>query len=306
MVSRVATGPAGVTDVEELDRVVEEAIRAGESGPLRVLGYGELTLVLGWPPEQPALAVKRLPVFRERARLERYDAVLRRYIDALERRGVGVVPTQLQWAGEEPALHAYLVQPLVARERQLDRVLAAAAPDRGEPLLDGLAARVVAAVDSRTGLDAQVANWAVEGDELRSFDVSTPLLRDEAGRDALDVELFLSVYPWALRPALGRIAHAVMAQYHDPRTVLLDVASNLVKERLERWLPALLRAANDRVAPAIEEREVRRYFVRDRRLWLTMQRLRRADRSWQRRVRRRPYPFLLPPPYAYGPPEESP
>ena len=48
---------------------------------------------------------------------------------------------------------------------------------------------------------------------------------------------------------------------------------------------------------------MRRYFARDRRLWLLMQRLRRADRAWQRRVRSRPYPFLLPPPYRYGPPE---
>ena len=48
---------------------------------------------------------------------------------------------------------------------------------------------------------------------------------------------------------------------------------------------------------------MRRYFARDKRLWLLMQRLRRADRAWQRRVRRRAYPFLLPPPYHYGPQE---
>ena len=64
------------------------------------------------------------------------------------------------------------------------------------------------------------------------------------GRDLLDLDLFLSIYPWAMRPALARIAHGVMAQYHDPRTVLVDVASNLIKERHERWLPALLEAAN--------------------------------------------------------------
>jgi hypothetical protein len=81
------------------------------------------------------------------------------------------------------------------------------------------------------------------------------------------------------------------------------VASNLIKERHERWLPTLLGAANVHVAPAITDREVRIYFARDRRLWLLMQRLRRADRAWQRYVRRRPYPFLLPPPYHYGPPE---
>ena len=290
-------------DVDELDRAVEAAIRAGEAGPLRVLGYGELTLVLGWPTAAPALAVKRLPLFRERERVERYGAVLRRYTSELEKRGVPVVPTELRWTARGGDVHAYLLQPLVPRAAQLDRMLATAEPEAGASALATLAGHVAAAGDAQLGLDAQVANWALDDGRLRTFDVSTPLLRDAAGRDELDVELFLSVYPWALRPVLGRVAHAVMAQYHDPRTVLLDVASNLVKEQLGRWVPALLAAANRHVAPPITPGEVRSYFRRDRALWLTMQRLRRADRAWQRRVRRRSYPFLLPPPYAYGPPE---
>jgi hypothetical protein len=296
-------GPAGSLDVDELDRTVEAAIRAGELGRLRLLGYGELTLVLGWPTSRPSVAAKRLPLFRERWRLGRYEALLRRYVDELERRGIGVVPTELRRTGTDGELRAYLVQPLVPREALLDRVLATAEPRHGSRLLAALAALAASAVDARVGLDAQVANWAVDGERLSCFDVSTPLLRDEDGNDELDVSLFLSIYPWALRGVLARIARGVMAQYHDPRTVLLDVASNLVKERLERWVPVLLDAANRHVEPPITEGEVRRYFVRDRRLWLLMQRLRRADRAWQRHVRRRPYPFLLAPPYGYGPPE---
>jgi hypothetical protein len=33
-------------------------------------------------------------------------------------------------------------------------------------------------------------------------------------------------------------------------------------------------------------------------MYALIQRLRRLDRAWQRRVRRRPYPFLLPGPVA--------
>jgi hypothetical protein len=180
--------------------------------------------------------------------------------------------------------------------------------ERGAALLAQVATAVAETVDGRVGLDAQVANWAVDGDRVSCVDVSTPLMRGDDGRDLLDLSLFLSIYPWALRPVLARIAHHVIGQFHDPRSVLVDVASNLVKERLGRWLPALLAAANAHVAPSIGEREVRAYFARDKRLWLLMQRLRRADRAWQRRVRHRPYPFLLPPPYRYGPAEipESP
>jgi hypothetical protein len=64
-----------------------------------------------------------------------------------------------------------------------------------------------------------------------------------------------------------------------------------------------LRSTAARVSPPIDETEVRRYYARDKKLWLLMQWLRRADREWQRRVRHRPYPFLLPPPYHYGPQE---
>ena len=300
---RTATGAAGSLDVDELDGAVEAAIRAGEPGSLRVLGHGELTLVLGWPTARPEMAVKRLPVFRDRERLERYDALVHRYVRELERRGVGVVPTQLRWVEADDGVHGYLVQPLVARDAQLDRVLATAEPERGAQLLGALAAHVASTVDAEVGLDAQVANWAVDGERLSCFDVSTPMLRGAGGADELDVDLFLAIYPWALRGVLKRIAHGVMGQYHDARTVLVDVASNLVKEDLDRWLPALLTAAGEHVAPAIDEAEVRRYFTRDRRLWLAMQHLRRADRWWQRAVRRRPYPFLLAAPYAYGPPE---
>jgi len=295
---------AAALDIERVDRGVEEAIRAREAGSLRVLGYGEISLVLGWPPERPELAVKRLPPFRDRRQLDRYADLVDRYTAALRRRGVRVVQTELRTVhaggGEQ---RAYMVQPLVPRERQLNVLLRDAAPQAGAELLDRLAEQVALAVDDELGLDAQASNWAVEDGGLACFDVSTPLMRSRDGRHELDLSLFLSIYPWALRAALVPVAHSVMAQYHDPRTVLLDTASNLVKERLERWLPAFLEAAAARVPPPIDEREVRRYFARDKRLWLLMQRLRRADRAWQSRVRRRSYPFLLPPPYHYGPPE---
>jgi hypothetical protein len=293
----------GDFDVDELDRAVDAAILAGDAGGLRVLGYGELTLVLGWPTSQPSCAVKRLPAFADGASLDRYHALLGACVAALERRGVDVIPTDVRWHRSGTELHAYLVQPLVARDALLDRVLLTAPPERGARLLAQLAARVVEAVDARVGLDAQVANWAVDDDRLSCFDVSTPLMRDEQGRDLLDVAVFVSIYPRALHGVLTRIAHGVMTQYFEPRGVLLDAASNLHKEQLDSWLPAFLAAANEHVSPAIGNDEVRRYFRRDRLLWLTMQRLRRADRAWQRRVRRRPYPFLLAPPYAYGPPE---
>lgn len=302
----IESSPALEIDVEELDAAVEDAVRRGSPRGLRVLGYGELTLVIGWPTEEPVVAVKRLPPFRDIERLQRYAHLLERYIGVLRERGVAVADTTIRvLASPEGAVRAYLVQPFVPRERHLNVLLHGAEEDRVRELLGQVVDHVHDVVDDRVGFDAQAANWWADGRELAYFDVSTPMLRDGAAHEQLDVSLFLSVYPWVVRPVLARIAPGVMAQYHDPRTVLLDFASNLHKEGLDRRVPALLETANRRLDQPLVASDVRRYFRQDKALWALMQRLRLAEKSWQHQVRHRPYPILLPPRYRYGPPRHA-
>ena len=109
--------------------------------------------------------------------------------------------------------------------------------------------------------------------------------------------MLIASYPWVLRPPLRRFAAPpIAAAYCDPRTVLLDLAANLHKERLTEWIPAVLEAANRELSVPLTAGEVDSYYRSNARLWEVMLRLRRADRWWQRRVRRRTYPFLLPGP----------
>lgn len=302
---RVSAPPRGTleVDVEQLDAQVEAAIRAGAPRGLRVLGYGEITLVVGWPTEDPVVAVKRLPPFVDSGHLEAYARLLERYLQVLRARGIAVAQTELRsHPGPHGSARGYLVQPLVRRERHLNVILRRAQAARVRELLELVVDRVHRCVDPAVGLDAQASNWWLENGQLAYFDVSTPMLRDPQGHEQLDVSLFLGVYPWLTRPVLARIAPGVMAQYHDRRTVLLDFASNLHKEGLDHCVPSLLQAANGRLERPLIAADVSRYFRQDKLLWALMQRLRRADQSWQRRVRHRPYPFLLPPPYRYGPP----
>jgi hypothetical protein len=293
-------------DVERLDAAVEEAIRTGAPRGLQVLGYGELTLVIGWPTEEPVVAVKRLPPFTDAGRLDAYAGLLERYIEILRERGVEVAHTEVRsHPGPRGTVRAYLVQPLMPREQHLNVILATAEDAHARELLESIVEHVHRCTDEAVGFDAQAANWWVDDGDLGYFDVSTPMLRDRDGRELLDVALFLSVYPGAVRPVLARIAPGVMAQYHDPRTVLLDFASNLHKEGLEHCIPSLLAAANPRLERPLAAADVSRYFRQDKLLWALMQRLRLADRGWQRHVRRRPYPLLLPPRYRYGPPRRA-
>src|SRR5512133_1410046 len=83
-------------DVERLDATVEEAIRVGAPRGLRVVGYGELTLVIGLPTEAPVVAVKRLPPFPDAERLNAYADLLERYVEILRQRGLSVAHTEVR------------------------------------------------------------------------------------------------------------------------------------------------------------------------------------------------------------------
>ena len=77
---------------------------------------------------------------------------------------------------------------------------------------------------------------------------------------------------------------------------MVDLIGNLLKERLDHAVGPALAAANRRVTPAITRDEVDRWYRSDARTWAALLRLRRVDRWWQRHIRRRTYPYLLPGP----------
>jgi hypothetical protein len=164
-----------------------------------------------------------------------------------------------------------------------------------ETVLATIVDTVLRVVDDRVGLDAQLSNWAMVDGQLAYFDVTTPLLRRADGGEVLDTGIFLASLPWLLRAPVRRfVLPGILERYHQPRTVVLDLAANLIKEQLGDQIGVVLAAAGDRLDPPITEREVRSDYRSDARTWALLQSVRRADRAWQRRVRRRSYPFLLP------------
>jgi hypothetical protein len=294
--------PLDAVRLDEVEAAVRRALVTATADGLRVLGYGEITLVVGWPPDEPVWACKRLPVFTSADAVERYRTQFERYLQVLRDRGVEPVPSAFSSiraasAHGAPEHVGYVVQPALPASSLAVEVLRGADPARGTDLFQRVVGAVGGVVDERTGLDGQISNWALVDDRLCYLDVTTPMLFDGDGHIELDVDLFLAAYPWLLRGLLRRaVVPGVVGAYREPRHVLVDLAANLLKERLDEWLSTVLAAANEVVTPAITEQEVRHYYRSDARLWEMMLRLRRADRWWQRSVRRRSYPFLLPGP----------
>ncbi len=286
-----------ITDDElaSLEVDVERALAQGVGAGLKVLGYGEISLVLGWPAEAPRWACKRLPPLPSVGAAVDYARTLVRYLDLLAERGVQVVDTEVrQVALRDGAVAVYCVQPVLPVGSIATDVVRAE-PDRAAAVLGEIVDHIFTVTDARVGLDAQLSNWAATEGRLAYLDVTTPLVRGPDGREELDTDVFLASFPWLLRAPVKRfVVPDVIERYHHPRTVVLDLAANLVKERLEQHIPAVLALVGDRVDPPLTDDEVRADYRSDSRTWAALQMMRRADRAWQRRVRRRPYPFLLP------------
>ena len=87
---------------------------------------------------------------------------------------------------------------------------------------------------------------------------------------------------------------SILEKYYSPRGVLVDLLGNLIKEGVPEHLQLGIEVVNQAIDDRVDEAEVRRYYREDAAMWALLQRLRRLDRAWQRHVRRRQYPFLLP------------
>lgn len=287
----------GDDELRALDSLVDEALGSGREELLPTLGYGEISLVLGWPQEAPRYACKRMPAFPSQAAFESYARTLGDYVAALEAAGMDVVPTEMRGVDQAAgSVVGYVVQPILAADTLAPPILHAADPGDGHPLVEAIVAAAAGTVSPRIGLDAQLSNWTWDDGRLTYLDVSTPMLWDEAGVSRLDLEPLAQAYPAILRPLLRRfVAPRILDGYRDLRGVYLDLCGNLLKERLDLWLGAFLAAIAPRLTQPLTAEDVHRYYRSDARLWAVLLRLRRLDRAWRLRTGRT-YPFLLPGP----------
>ena len=286
----------GGRELQELHDEVQRALKLGSAEHLKVLGYGEISCVVAWTVGESEFACKRLPPFRDPAALEDYESCVIEYLDRLSERGVTPIETKLERIrADNGEWFAYCVQPIRSTESLGPSYLARCTPEQALEFFGELLDLIEGCVCENLGLDGQLSNWIVTSEGLEYLDITTPMLRDEEGREKLDTQLFIASLPWALRGLVRKVfLHQILDKYYDERGVILDFLGNLHKEGLTGLLLPFMDLANGRVQPEITEREILEYYREDARMWALLQRLRHADRTWQRSVRRRVYPFLLP------------
>jgi hypothetical protein len=282
-------------ELRALEGEVSAALALRNPDRLPLLGHGEISLVLGWPPGEPRVACKRLPPFRDVAAFERYAVVVRRYIDELRAGGVRIVETQLHHlVRPDGRVVGFHVQPVLPRQALGTEILRGVDASHGHPVLGAVADAVVGATHPRLGVDAQLSNWAWLDGEPWQLDLTTPFLLDERGHPAFDLSPFLAVLPAPVRPLVRREMIALIRRWTTARGALLDMTASLLKEGLDRWVDPVLTEVNARVTPPISVEEATRVYHSDRRLWPLLLQLERANRWWQNNVRHRPFEFLVP------------
>ena len=286
-------------ELHVLDEAIAAALERGTGDGLTILGYGEISAVVKWPTHTGDIASKRLPIFPSVASYLSYRESLFGYLMALSRSGIVVVDTELHGIelGDGRVI-GHCIQPVLDSERLAVVVFSRVGEQQRAVLFRRLMDRIEGFVDDFHGLDAQLSNWVISPQGVcRYLDVSTPMLRDESGTERLDADVFLASLPFVMRPVIKHFfLRGILGKYYTFRGNVVDMIANLYKERLEHLIEPLLMLANERVSPAITTAELRAYYKDDARTWAFVQRLRRIDRSWQRRVRGKAYPFLLPGP----------
>jgi hypothetical protein len=281
-------------DLESLEAEVVRALEDQDASGLRILGHGEISLVLGWPPDDPRVACKRLPPFPSSTRFEAYAAVVRRYVEELRAGGIRVIDTELhRLVRSDGRVIGFHVQPVLPTELLGVEVLRSSAPDIAHPLVPAVVDAVVGVTTDRLGVDAQLSNWVWMNGEPWQLDLTTPFLLEQ-GNPAFDLSPFLAALPAVIRPVVQRQMVELVHRWTSARGALLDMAANVRKEGLDEWLDPVLHHINSRVEPEVTRDEVLRVNASDARLWPVLLRLERANRWWQRRVRHRTYEFLLP------------
>ena len=282
-------------DFGAIETVVAKAIRQRNTSELRLLGHGEISVVLAWPTDTPVAAVKRVPPFRDRARAQQYVDVCDEFFDTLRRADVGIWPTMLH-IHERPDGRAvvYHQQPIADTTRLGSNVLRTAAPADTHPLLDAIT-DAAGRVCSRTmGFDCQLANWLWDGSTATQIDFTSPFALTE-DRDDLryDSHAFLQEYPLVVRPYLRKEFTSLLRRFTTAEGALGDMVANMMKEGLDQWVDPAIRTINSRLGVNLQREKAQWMFDNDRKLLPTVLKVKKVQRWWLTHTGRR-YEQLLP------------
>jgi hypothetical protein len=311
--------------LKELERTIDP--RNPEKGkiPVKVLGSGEISVVIEINNDPENLVYKRMPIFKNEKQVKKYEFVVRKYCQILEDRLKIKIPEHdIVWFKDDKGQIAfYGVQKKLIPESIGNNIINQVSDEEIITLVL-LAMREMKKMwlhnkenlNLKLGLDGQISNFAVidydpknprvdENSELIYIDTLTPFIRIN-GKEATDFKLVLSSVPTILRtPFFYMFGPDVINGYYDWRTTSIDLIANFFKEQRSDIIPRLIQGVNNFFKQEASEfniepftlMEIKKYYFKffgDKMIWELLQGLRRIDRFFKVKLLRKEYPFYIP------------
>jgi len=308
--------------LKEFEKTLDTVYPEKGKIPIKILGFGEISLVFEILDDPERLAYKRIPIFDNEKQVKRHLWAYNEYCKILnEEIGLNLPEHKALWFKDHKGqIQFYCVQQKIDPEAVGNKVIHNISNDEIEKLIL-LTMRELQKVwtfndESRiydVGIDGQISNFVVidydhrnprinDDSKLLYLDTSTPLFRKN-NIEAMEAELFLKSAPSFLRFLLKALfVQEVVDRYYDWRSVTIDLIANFFKEQKPEIIPRLIRRINrffkeevtDFEIEPITFEEVHKYYKNDKMIWVVFQNARRFDRYMKTKLLKKTYEFYLP------------
>lgn len=280
-----------------VERAIVEAFDARSTEGLNILGLGELGLAVGWPTAEPLAVFKRQapgPSEQVESDMER----MRRFHRALVDAGARVIPTDVRTITKPDGKRIpYLIQPVVKADDLVENILASAQPRADHPVLISLRDTVMNVVrddaDGGLSIDAQITNFAWDGEAVVSLDTTPPLIWEASSGPLYEVGNYLTAVPRVVRSIATKLTMKTGDDYRTARGVLEMTAVFLLRIDQERWVDEAISCFNQTLDQPLARSAVNDQFARIMKDLPMIKRLARIQRFWITKARRERYEFFI-------------
>ena len=308
--------------LKKLERSIDTYNPEKGEVPIKILGYGEISLVFEIVGDPEQIAYKRIPIFENEKQVNRHIWAYNEYNRILSQDvGLNLPKYDVVWFKDnEDKIQFYCIQEKISSESVGNKVIHdLSTKDVKTLILLVMREMKKVWVHSKNhetldlGLDGQISNFAIIGydpnnpkiekdTKLVYFDTSTPMFRKN-GIEAMDAELFLESTPSFLRFLVkAAFLDEVIDRYYDWRLVTIDLIANFFKEQKPELIPGIIRQVNKFFKEEASEfnmepitfEEVQKYYKNDKMIWVIFQNARKIDRYIKTKLFKKKYDFYLP------------
>ncbi len=308
--------------LKELERSINTYHPEKGRIPIKILGFGEISLVFEILKDPEHLAYKRIPIFDNEDQVKRHIWAYDAYCKILNQEvGLTLPAYDVAWFKDDNGkIQFYCVQEKIEPKSVGNKIIHEISDDeifilvililremkkvwtysRNNPKID-------------LGLDGQISNFAIINFDLQNpkvdfstklyyFDTSTPMVRIN-GAEAMEAVLFLKSAPSFIRFLLKALfLEETVGRYYEWRKVAIDLIANFYKEQRAELIPNLIKLVNNffteeasefNIAPITID-EVKKYYKSDKNIWVIFQSVRRFDRFLKTKIFKKKYEFYLP------------